>query len=495
MTAHPATTEHILRDLVFPARYEMLVERLGTQLATVLVSPEQSTHDQFEDAAFGLRARGEGLFLPIHAVSGTGKTTLANNLDTFLPGTFTPTINFEGTVAAESLRIAVSNHLSHFSADEAKIVPINIDHREGNPPSGKELAEIKRFLRMPGTGSRSLIVWPDTSPELSIAMANAYISIAGKTPVSIPLEIVGPPRSTWAEIAKTTLKLSNGLDSLEDLGVDPEDYTASSYRSIGEFLRQISDDFTQLTLKLLRSTRKPLRLAIVFASETSDAGVLTHLTSSNKFGLLDGSALLDASPQSEVGRWWSTRRGLLTQTIMRLDARAFGLPPSASVALIRRHGPEEVADYLKKLGIRNPGDVLVSRNIERSDLGKFLLGLTRATHETKGTPTTTSLAAYQYLASQGFTTGRDKALNRAMAAALAEFCVSKSIQGDVRGEQKLDFCPLIPDNSITGDGSVVCLEYTWRTGSFLTAANRGTVAQYCLSKLRNYSRELGWIAG
>jgi energy-coupling factor transporter ATP-binding protein EcfA2 len=486
--------EHVLRQLVFPARYEALVDTLGPQIAAVLVSPEQETHDLLEDAAMGLRARGEGMFLPIHAPSGTGKTTLANNLNVFLPGTFTPTLGFETTVDAESLRDAVASHLNRFPLNENKIVPINIDHREGSPPTDQELAGIKRFLRMTGTGSKSLVLWPDTSRTLANEMSRAYKAIAGSLPVEIPFQIGGPPRETWPEIAKTTLRLANGIDSLEMLGVDPDDYDPSAYPSIGEFLRSLSDDFTRLSLRLLRETRKPLRLVIVFASESADAGVLTHLTNSSRFGLLDGSALLDASPESEVGRWWSTRRGLLTQTIVRLDARAFGLPPSASIGLMRRYGPPELANYLDTIGVRKPGDSTVTRNIERSDVGKYLLGLSRATHETKGTPTTTSLAAFQYMANEGFTAGKDKALNKAMAEALRHYCEAKEIVGQVLAEHVLDFCPLIPDNAIVKDDDVLCFEYTWRGRDFLTAKHRGDIAKYCLTKLRNYSRELGWVA-
>lgn len=494
MTAQnsPAATDHVLATLVFPARYEGLVEALGSQLASVLVQPERETHDRLEDAAVGLRARGEGMFFPIHAASGTGKTTLANNLNNFLPGTFTPTVVYDAPVTPESLRSAVESHLENFPRGEDKIVPISIDDREGNPPSAGELANIKRFLRMPKTGARSMVIWPDTSESLSIEMAKAYTKIAGRSPVDIPFQIGGPPREAWVDIAKTTLRLANGIESLEMLGVDPKDYDPEGYESIGDFLRAIADDFIALKLRLLRETRKNLRLAVVFVSESSDAGVLTHLTSSNRFGLLDGDALLAASPDSEVGRWWSARRGLLTQTIVRLDARAFGLPPSASVGIIRRYGPESVKQYLSGLGVRSPGAGTISLNIERSDLGKFMLGKSRATHETKGTPTTTSLAAFQYLAENGFTSGRDKALNVALAEALEVFCDKKEISGEVGSERKLEPYPLIPDNVIVSNDEALCLEYTWRSSNFLTASHRGEIAKYCLTKLRNYARELEW---
>ncbi|GGL01607.1 hypothetical protein Ppa06_70490 [Planomonospora parontospora subsp. parontospora] len=484
---------HLLTELVFPARYEALSDRLGHQLASVLVSPEHETRDLLEDTARALTARGEGLFVPIYAPSGTGKTTLANNLDTFLPGTFTPTLSFAKDVDADTLQTETLKHLREFPVNNQKIVPINIDHREGSPPTGTELAAIKRFLRQPGTGHKALILWPETSPDLSLQMAESYIKIAGRSPVKLPIHISGPPRETWVDIARSTLRLANSLDSLEDLGVEPKDYDPAEYLSIGDYLRAISDDFTRLAMEMLRATRMPLRLAIVFASESSDAGVLTHLTSSNRFGLLDGNALLDASPESEVGRWWSKRRGLLTSAIVRLDARVFGLPPSASIGILRRFGPETVQEQLAAMQIRMPGEQQIVRNIERCDVGKYLLGKSRATFETKGTPTTTSLAAFQLIAETGFQSGKDKLLNYAMAQALTSFTSHKGLECATKAETSLGFCPLIPDNSLVFEREAVCFEYTWRGSDFLTAKNRGNIAAYCLTKIRNYCRELNWV--
>jgi hypothetical protein len=484
---------HLLSELIFPARYEVLAYHLGDQLASVLVSPEEATRDLLEEVARALIARGEGLLLPIHAPSGTGKTTLANNLNIFLPGTFAPTLSFLGDVNAKALQEATEKHVRSLPVNDQKIIPVNIDHREGSPPNATELASIKRFLRQYGTGHRILLIWPETSDELSTQMADSYVAIAGRAPISVPLKISGPPQETWIDIAKTTLRLANSLDSLEDLGVDPSDYDPAEHSSVGEYLRSISDDFNQLTLRMIRATRKPLRLAVVFASESSDAGVLTHLTSSNRFGLMDANALLDASPESEVGRWWKKHRGLLTSAIVRLDARIFGFPPSASISVLRKYGPSAVQEQLRDMDVRIYGEQRISRNIERCDIGKYLLGKSKATFETKGTPTTTSLAAFQLIGEMGFTSGKDKYLNQAMAQALGSFAQHNDLTFTASAEKSLEFYPLIPDNLLTYSHEAICLEYTWRKGEFLVAKHRATIAAYCLTKLRNYCRELGWV--
>ncbi|GAA1963414.1 hypothetical protein [Amycolatopsis minnesotensis] len=201
--------QHVLQQLVFPARYEALVDRLGPEVVSLLVTPEEKTQNTLEDAAYAVFSRGEGTLLPLYAASGTGKTTLANNLSYFLPKVFSPTVMHDGGVTAGELRASTGRAIEALAADDARIVPINIDHREGSPPSGVELAELKRFLRTPGVGSRSIILWPDTSREISMNTARSYEDIAGSAPVGIPIEVQGPIRETWHDVAANTLKLSN----------------------------------------------------------------------------------------------------------------------------------------------------------------------------------------------------------------------------------------------------------------------------------------------
>lgn len=485
--------EHVLKQLVFPDRYESLVERLGSEVAKLLVTPERATQEWVEEAAYGINSRREGCLAPIVAPSGTGKTTLANNLSTFYPRIYTSTIQYNGDVSSQALRAKVEEFVAKIPVNDDRVIPINIDHREGSPPIDSEMAELKRFMRSPHIGARCLVLWPDTSSVVAEKIAAEYEQIAGSPVVGIPLYVAGPPRESWQATASSTLRLSNQLDSLEDLGVDPKDYDPAAFPSIGAFLRTLSDHFRKLRLQLLRAVQRPLRLGIVFVSKSNDAGVLVHLTGSTRFGLLDGNALLDATKTSEVGRWWADRPGLLTQTIVRLDARAFSLPPTASIGVLRRFGNEDTISTLTTMGIHSKSEERIRRDLERSDLGKYLLGQSRPTYEVRGTPSTTSISAFELLGELGFTYGVDKKLNIAMSDAIAAFLAAHEMKATVQSERKLPFCPLIPDNSIDTEDDVICLEYTWRAADYLTPKNRSEIAQYCLGKLRNYARELGWV--
>ena len=488
-------SDHILRQLVFPARYESLIEHVGMEVARLVVAPPKATADIFETAAQSIHARGEGLFVPLYAISGTGKTTLANSLRSFFPGVFTETVSHLGDVTFDALKATGLEAIRDSTANENKIIPINVDHRESDPASSTELAAIKRFLRDPIVGRRVLLLWPETTEALGDQMSRDYANIAGRSPIDLPARVDGPPQEAWIPIAIHTLQLSNDVESLELMGVDPRDYDPAQFRSIGEFLRQISDDFTSQRLKLLQATRKPLRLAVVIVSASDNAGVLMHLTNSSKFGLLDSNALLDATKSSVVGRWWRTHRGLLTQMIVQLDARVFGMPPAVSIPILRRFGPDDVRRDLEAMGVRDHGTSSISKALSRSDLGKYLNGTVTPTYETRGTPSAVSSPAFQLLGERGFTSGKDKELNKAVLEGVKSYLSERGIDaGDFKAEIGLEFAPLIPDNSFSLNGDYVCIEYTWRKGEFLGNGKRGDIAAYILQKLQNYARELGYVA-
>ncbi|WP_211716958.1 hypothetical protein [Nocardiopsis sp. MG754419] len=493
MKSHKENSKnHILRELVFPARYEQLIDEVGPEFARLLVAPPNSTLNIIETITESIKARGEGLFCPILALSGTGKTTLAHSLRTFFPAHFSETVDHTGEVSYDSLNATIKYAKGRIAADDERVIPINIDHREGNPATGVEIANIKRLLRDSGGGNRTLLLWPETTEEIAKEMADGYVRVAGRSPVDLPVLIDGPTRDSWPGIAKNTLEVSNDVESLELLGVNPNDYAASEFHSIGDYLRQISDDFTRRRIRILQETRRPIHLIVAIASESSDAGVLSQLTNSSRFGLADASALLDATKTSEVGRWWMERRGLLTQMNLQLDVRLFGIPPSLSIPILRQYGPEDVTRNLIDLGIEQSGPYSINRKFSRSDFGKYIDGTANPTFENRGTPSRVSLPAFSLLADVGFTAGRDKLLNKSVLKAVEGYLNSQGRDcSNFKAEKSLEFTPLIPDISFDLEGDTYCVELTWRRGEFLTSTNRASIAAYVLKKMQNYARELG----
>ncbi len=487
--------QHVLNTLSLPSRYEPLVDKIGPEVLRLLLPPADATVHVLEEAADAVISLNEGLFLPVYAVSGTGKTTLADNLMLFLPSRYTRTLNFTGAVSADALGAELAKFVAELPANEGRVVPINVDHREGRPATAAEVTEVKRFLRQ-GAGQRALLVWPETDQDNAAGMSAAYRQVAGVVPLDIPIRIDGPPVDAWPGLAAQTLQLANQVDSLERL-VDLGEYDPREFRSVGDYLRQIALDFNARKLALARATVKPVRLTILWVTETSGHGILSSLTSSARFGMLDPSALLQACPESVIGQWWAGHRGLLVQTIVSLDAHVFAIAPPLSLSVIRRYGPDESQVSLKALGFNARTPAEVTTYLKRSDLGRHLAGELRAVNETRGNPAEDARQVFDAYASYvGFQGGKDKKINSAFAEALRASMKYDGVEEpDVRCEKALDFLPsLIPDVSMVADDGAECLEFTYRKGDFLDSSNRSTIAQYCLTKLKGYATNMGWVA-
>lgn len=484
-------TTHLLSQLTLPDRYERLEKHLGSEVANLLVAPAGANVDSLRSLANEVLTRDEGVLVPLAGQTGVGKTTFVMNASQWLPALYGPTCSYDGDLSFDGLVSAVREFVKGLPANNRRIIPINIDHRENAPPTDSELAAIKRFLRTNAGAVPSIIFWPETNSDIAEALAKRYVEIAGETSIKLPLVCEGPPRGTWQDTAKHTLTLANHMNNLEELGVDPADYVPTEFFTLGGFLRRISHDFNARVQALQAELEKPVSVLIAFASESADPGVLTQLTSPSRYGLLDAHALVSVTSQSEIGKWWSARRGLLTRTIVQLDAHALCLAPTAAASCIRNFS--ESMEMFDTAGYKRYGPARGVRDLRRSDVGKIICEVELSRFEARGTPGEDAAAAFQLLAEAGFNLGKDKNLNHIMKAAVEAILADASVPFEkVTSEQKLPFCGLIPDNAIYFDDRVQCIEYTWRKGDFLASGNRSTVAQYVLNKLQSYARQLGW---
>ncbi|CAM2194480.1 ATP-binding protein [Paraburkholderia kururiensis] len=484
-------TTHLLSQLSLPDRYERLVNKLGSEVANLLLAPSPGNIDALRSLANEVRSRDEGVLVPVYGETGVGKTTFVMNASQWIPTLYGPTCLYEGELTFDGLVKAVKDFVKTLPADNKRIIPINIDHRENAPPNDAELASLKRFLRTNAGDVPSIIFWPETSKAIAETLSKRYVEIAGEASIELPLEYDGPPREVWQDTARHTLVLANRVNNLEELGIDPSNFNPAEFRTLGGFLRRIRHDFNTRVEALRGELEKEVAIIISFASESSDPGVLTQLTSPSRYGLLDAHALVSVTSQSEIGKWWGNRRGLLTRTIVQLNAYALCLPPSAAASSIRNFSTSmelfDTAGYLRY------GPARGVRDLRRSDLGKLLSGVELSRFEARGTPGDNALAAFQLLAESGFNLGKDKNLNKIMATGVEATLKDAEVPFDrITSEEKLSFCGLVPDNAIYDKNRVLCVEYTWRKGDFLSSSNRSAVAGYILEKLRNYARQLGW---
>lgn len=483
----------LLSQLTLPDRFEALNDHLGVRLAEVLVGPDATLTASLHRVADHIRSSRQGALLPLFGESGAGKTTLAQSINQWLGQDFGPTITYDGPLTFDGLSDAVKRLRETLPVNFDLIVPVNIDHRESAPPNETELAQVKRFLRTSPHSVRCLALWPETDRAIARQVGQRYKKIAGAQPFEL-LEVNGPDRKSWQDIASTTLRLANGLDNLEGIGVDPASYSPEEYPSLGEFLRTLQMDFNSVLSDLRSKLTKAVVVAIVFVSEGNDPGVLNFITSSSRHGILDAQGLLSSTPESTIGKWWTNRQGLLVRAIVQLNAHALFLPPSISMSALRNFAPTPDR-FFDTLDIARLGPARAISDLDRSDLSKVIQGKPLGRYESRGNPAHNAISAFQLLAEEGFNLGKDKNLNKIMADGWRKLLTSKEIEFDsVSSEQSLEFCNLIPDNSIIYNDTAICVEYTWRKGDFLKSSNRSTVAQYILQKLKGYVLELGWTS-
>ena len=481
----------LLEKLSLPARFEPLVEKVGADVASLLVPPDKETSDSLAKLVEAVRLQAEGVFVPLSGRSGAGKTTFASSVTQWQPQFFAHSVVYDGQITFDDLVAAVQTARGELPANERRATAVVIDHRESNPPTKEEMSAIKRFTRTSTFSAPTVVFWPETSQKTANEIASNFIEIAGEQPISLPLEVNGPNRDTWQDIAKNTLRLVNEIEDLSQLGVNPDDYDVAEFHTIGDFLRKISRDFNDQIFALRAELEKPVEMVVLFASESSNSGVLSQLVSNSVVGLLDAGALLSSTPDSVIGRWWKSRRGLLTRTIVQLNARAFCLPPVAAISALRNCSDAN-DEFLSTLQIPRVGGSRAVRDLERCDVGKFLAGLPMSRNEAQGTPATASVEAFKALAANGLNGAKDKKYNKIIGEAFSRLL--EKHQRDVlsvSAEKKLEFAPLIPDLSIDLPEYIQCVEFAWRQGDFLST-KRSVVAAYILEKLRNYARELGW---
>ena len=160
---------HLLSQLTLPDRYERLEKHLGPDIANLLITPSGSYVDALRSLANEVLTRDEGVLVPLGGETGVGKTTFAMNASQWLPSLFGPTCPYDGELSFDGLVAATKDFVKNLPANNRRIIPINIDHRENAPPSDAELAALKRFLRTNAGNVPSIVFWPETKAEIAEA--------------------------------------------------------------------------------------------------------------------------------------------------------------------------------------------------------------------------------------------------------------------------------------------------------------------------------------
>lgn len=129
-----STAKHIsvLEELRLPARYERLVEKVGADIAAILVPPSPATMTELAKLVDAMRTQDEGLLVPLAGGSGAGKTTFASSVTQWAPASFAPSVIYDGVISYDGLVGRVREARDRLSANDRRTIPIVVDHRESN---------------------------------------------------------------------------------------------------------------------------------------------------------------------------------------------------------------------------------------------------------------------------------------------------------------------------------------------------------------------------
>ncbi|MGM1030134.1 MAG: ATP-binding protein [Actinomycetota bacterium] len=199
-----------------PARYEDLDPSFRGRLR-----PSSELKALVQQAYRSMKVSGGVRFLPLFGRSGSGKSSAARELETHLEGsrvvelsradvedeaTLLSTIERAwGNTKHPELLIAIVDQFEDSVMDRAS-VPVKFVER------------ISRLDKHELRGKPILFVWLTTDRDFQAALADAT-SQRERLLVSSDFELVGPPRTEWADIVEETFEFHNAGRELADAGV------------------------------------------------------------------------------------------------------------------------------------------------------------------------------------------------------------------------------------------------------------------------------------
>ena len=433
-----------------------------------------------------MTSAGQGAFLVLHGLSGSGKSTFLHTLRLFFQeGVRTLPVDAEQPIAEalddlvegpERLRVIVlagREALANTSEAELEVA----------------LHAINQFIRS-REGRRSLVVWPCNSDDAVQRILAKAKQIGGDALLGVfpeGLRFEGPPKGEYIEIAQGTVQALNEGATLISLGVTTERAAelASESPTIGAFLKSLREEERRnrsALLSLLPEKERYNLWVVVIAGNDPEAEVGT-LTSGSHFSA-DIDRLLastDANVVQDLKRY-PAKLGLLGRSF---DARILYVPFMTAVALVRDLADEALKQRLEaqSFSMKAPGD-----GIERLRESQLVRALSnqpvtpRAAGRKPGKERVDEFLKLTQLAKTD-----DGALNRLVGEALQKAGVIDSYKAEdgIGAAQKRStdiFCKF-------GDASVR-LEFMWRA-----QASVGEIAKYVLEKLYQYGKAIGFLNG
>lgn len=497
-----------VKSLNLPGRFEKLEtesREAGSDLAGIIERVD-SACAEIETVLREIKTGGIGRLQVLHGHSGSGKSTFLHGLQYFFQ-------NIDIVKIPKATPLADVSDFIRGDSLHRKEHRLYIVHDRDNPTETDAQVRLAfenlRSLFRTQDG-RVLVVWPITDADKADNIANIAWEIGRDSLLGIRDRVYsfnGLARDHFTRVADATTRALNAGENLEAFGVGSSvaEELARQSETIGEFYSRLnakSAERNASVLRLLRARTRPHVWVVVPGDDLKELDrTISSLTQGTRNRLdIDKIAefLDDEDNKSAYLTDWRSRRADMAYLMRILDVRLFEFPPNAALAAIRCYGAEATKTRLQK---KNETADNCADAISRARLGQALLNpdaplqlRVRDTSEEMGK----EFVAVQQLAAKG-----DKALNKAVALAFTEYLRRNGQQVNVVSEkQAIPGSQLFPDIQLPqSDGSIVCLELTWRsTGKNLLASSgdrkpqntltAGHIMKYLLEKVMEYVKDL-----
>lgn len=469
-----------------PSRFEAL-ERMttGEDELSSIVRPVRKTLAAVDEIYDDMTSAGQGAFLVLHGLPGSGKSTFLHTLRLFRDGVRTLSIDAEQPIpealddlveGPERLRVVVlagREDLANTSEATLEVA----------------LHAINQFIRS-REGQRSLVVWPcnnEGAVQRILAKAKPIggDALLGVFPEGLRFE--GPPKAEYVEIAQGTVQALNEGATLIALGITAARAAelASEAPTIGAFLKTLREEERRkrsALINLLPEKERHNLWVVVIAGNDPETEVAT-LTSGSHFSA-DIDRLLASTEANVVQdlKRYPAKLGLLGRSF---DARILHVPFMTVMAVVRDLADETLRQRLEAQGfsMKAPGDGL--ERLGKSQLVRALLNEPVTPRAAGNKPGDRNRQQFEKLTQLARTD--DGALNRLLGEALVKGGWIESYKAeDGLGAAQTRSTDIL---CTTRDMSVR-LELMWRAQTTV-----GEIAKYVLEKLYHYGRAIGFLNG
>ncbi|MEG3438543.1 hypothetical protein V0288_15535 [Pannus brasiliensis CCIBt3594] len=521
-----------IEDLFLPFSYEEILSRVEKNDARLvdLIVPVTEFEEPIIQVAADISTAGYLLFL--YGVSGVGKSTFISSLkiQKHIPiqeiisidaSELTPqsSSNLKLQLLREEIKKKSVEFFSENNKKEEKLC-IVIDYLENL--KDEEESQIKAFFRDLNALLRKyaiLIIWPitvrqDLEDMRKFAQDYSSTMFHRRTPF---IEFTGPPIDEYPNIAKKTIMFFNAGktcyefqltdNDLEDLKIQYQQKPQDKHL-IRDYLKDVKtfwEKRTNYLSRISKSIPKPTEVWFIFSYPEAE-GVVARFAKQtpdiiNEMWNADYKSLyayINDNNQRKAD--WSPKRLTLALSSRMLTTKIMYLPTNALVSCI--------AAYAKEAGIPITRDDFLDENQYKVPIHWF--GKKKAIDTLKRTPLCLQLSNVSIPGGKRKSGTVEKGLNNARQAfqkinediyqhknKISDHLFNKAVYLTLKDslenknfkfscEERHPYLTTIqPDILVDTQKSLVCLEFCYTTD-----ATPGKIAEYVLSKLNKYMKQL-----